>query len=234
MNSFSIKKYHGNSSKDQDDYFDKLAIAIKIQRSNPDAKHSAFVFIDEKSKRSMIAHLSRNYNCCFDRLKGYGILWLDFISERNALSMIIQLKLIAEKKGINIGNTYGITNKGGTIFLNGNVIKNPDVEGDSLTCVTFLLCFLEQFGFKVIDRSTWLITDDDIKWQEEILEIIKPTLYESFYEIQKENIGKFPRVRPEQLVGACGKYKEGLKPVSYTDACEAAEFVLQEMANIAT
>ena len=232
MNSFTIEKH--NNEACQNDDVDRLAIAIKIQRSNPNAKHSAFVFIDENSKRSMIAHLSRNYNCCFDKLKGYGILWLDFISERNALSMIIQLKLIAEKKGINIEDTYGIINTGGTRFENGGVIKNPDVEGDSLTCATFLLCFLEQYGFKVIDRSTWVITDDDIEWQKEILEIVKPTLLQPFYETQKENVGKFPRVRPEQLVGACGRYKEDLKPVSYTDACEAAEFVLQEMTNIAT
>lgn len=223
MNEFNIEKYKLPPNQEDSDC---LGIAIRQSKTNSQKKHIGFVFIDKDSKKSMFAHLADDYYCQENKLRGYGILWLDFLSERNATIIITQLKLLSVK-GIDIKSIYGITNSGGTLIENGEIIKNPNTDSDSLTCSTFLLCILEQAGFEIIDRSTWIINSEDAKWQESMMEMLKDKLYEDFYEEQKNNIGKVVRIRPEQLAGACGIYK--YTPISYTDACQAGQLVVDRL-----
>lgn len=205
---------------------DSLGLTINRMRNSPDDKHTGFVFLDNESNKPIVAHLSNAYRYERSRLKDLGVLWLDFITERNAAIITTELRLLGLRE-LDISKVYGITNSGGTTIANGSVVFNANVRGDSLTCSTFVLCILEQFGFEVIDRDSWRITDEDTKWQEKILKILERYLQPDFHKLQKDNVGKVVRIRPEQLVGACGIYN--YRPVSYTDACNAAEVVLEEL-----
>lgn len=224
MTTHEINLGKGLSSKQADD---SLGLMIKRIRSNSEQKHTGFVFLDNETGTPISAHVA-NKNCYVferDKLRGYGVLWLGFISERNAAIITSELRMLGLKASDKV--PYGITNLGGTRFEDGVVVTNPAVKGDSLTCATFVLCILEQFGFNIIDRDSWTITDEDIQWQETMVELLKPFLQPEFYELQKENIGKVVRMRPEQIVGACGVYD--FSPINYSQACEAAETVLEEL-----
>lgn len=221
MKNHKINLGQNLSSKTDDD---SLGIFIKRGHTNPDLKHTGFVFLENETTKPIRAHLTNRYMYEKGKLKGYGVLWLDFITERNAAIITAELRTLALKES---EMRYGIVNKGGTQFQDGVTIPNPDVRGDSLTCATFVLCVLEQFGFDVIDRDSWEITEEDTQWQTEILGIIKDYLQPEFYEIQKENIGKVVRIRPEQIVGACGVFDYA--PVQYNDACEAGYIALEEL-----
>ena len=48
--------------------------------------------------------------------------------------------------------------------------------------------------------------------------------------IQRENVGKVPRLRPEQMVGACCIFDFEL--VDYDSANNAAEIVNQQLASL--
>lgn len=208
---------------------DSLGLTINRLRKNPEQKHTGFVFLDNEDNKPILAHLSNSYRYEKSKLKGLGLLWLDFITERNAAIIIAELRLLGLKEQ-DISTIYGITNVGGTTIGGGSIALNPDVKGDSLTCATFVLCILEQFAFEIIDRNSWLITDEDTQWQKDILEAVEPYLQPEFHKLQKENIGKVVRIRPEQIVGACGIYD--YSPINYNDACEAAELVLEGLDSI--
>lgn len=214
-----------NLSTKTDD--DSLGLIIRRASSNPNQKHTGFVFLDIETGKPMIAHLADRYRLEKNKLRGYAVLWLGFISERNAALITAELRMLGLKEADMLN---GIINIGGTKFLSGVTIPNPSVPGDSLTCATFILCMLEQFGFPIIDRDSWKITDEDAQWQEGMVETLESYLIAKVpehYALQKDNIGKFPRIRPEQMVGACGIFDYA--PVKYEDACEAAEVVLQEL-----
>lgn len=213
------------SSKKDDD---SLGLFIRRANYNPNIKHTGFVFLDNENSKPIRAHLTSRYEFDRKKFKGYGVLWLDFVSERNAAIITAELRTLALKESDML---YGITNYGGTTFQNGVTIPNPDVRGDSLTCATFVLCMLEQFGFNIVDRDSWIISAEDTQWQKGMVEILKEHLQPDFYEIQKENIGKVVRIRPEQIVGACGIFN--YSPVKYDEACEAGTIVLDQLDKLA-
>lgn len=208
---------------------DSLGLTINRLRTDPEQKHTGFVFLDNEDKKPILAHLSNRYRYEKSKLRGLGLLWLDFVTERNAAIIIAELRLLGLKE-LDIGTIYGITNEGGTKVEDGTIVLNPNVKGDSLTCSTFVLCILEQFAFNIIDRNSWRITDEDTQWQKEILKTLEPYLQPDFHKLQTDNIGKVVRIRPEQIVGACGIYDD--TPINYDDACKAAESVLEALDSI--
>ncbi len=224
MNNHKINLGKNLSSKKDDD---SLGLIIRRATANPDQKHTGFVFLDNENGKPMIAHLTNCYRLEKNKLRGYGVLWLGFISERNAALITAELRMLGLREADMLN---GIINIGGTKFLGGVTVPNPSVQGDSLTCATFILCMLEQFGFKVIDRDSWKITDEDTQWQADMVKILEPFLLKKLpehYSLQKAAIGTVVRIRPEQLVGACGIFDYA--PVKYEAACEAAEIVLEEL-----
>lgn len=225
MNNHKINLGKNLSSKKDDD---SLGVIIRRATNNPDQKHTGFVFLDNENGKPMIAHLANGYKLERNKLRGYGVLWLGFVSERNAALITAELRMLGLREADMLN---GIINIGGTKFLGGVAVPNPSVQGDSLTCATFILCMLEQFGFNIVDRDSWIISAEDTQWQKGMIEILKEHLQPDFYEIQKENIGKVVRIRPEQIVGACGIFN--YSPVKYDEACEAGTIVLDQLDKLA-
>ena len=224
MNNHKINLGKNLSSKTEED---SLGLIIRRASHNPSQKHTGFVFLDNEHGKPMIAHLADRYKLEKGRLRGYGVLWLSFISERNAALITTELRMLGMKEADMLN---GIINIGGTKFSGGVAIPNSSVEGDSLTCATFILCMLEQFGFNIIDRNSWKITDEDTQWQDGMVKILEPYLMVKLpehYALQMASVGKVARIRPEQMVGACGIFD--YVPVQYKDACEAGKIVLEKL-----
>lgn len=210
-----------NNSKD-------LGITIKTLYHNQ--RHIGFVFFELNTNIPITADFMgvNKYVFRVGNDVDYAVVWTDFISEINAT--IVQAELRALGLNPNLKAKYGIINKGGTRFSQGSVVPDPLLKGDSLTCATFVLCILEQLGYKVINRDSWQITDEDVEWQTETIEQLKPYLQPDFYELQIQNIGEVIRIRPEQLVGACCIFD--FKPVEFIEADTAGDLVLKELKSL--
>lgn len=229
-----MKNYNINLRNDFTDRkeTDNFGLIIKHIDETLNQKHTGFIFSNFNECETTLAHLAFKNDYRLEKnkttLDGYAVLWLDFIPERTAVPIKVELMALGISGDIKL--PYGITNEGGTKFEQGSFVPNPLVRGDSLTCATFVLCVLEQFGFSVINRESWEHNDEDTKWQADIVEILEKYLQPYFHEIQKENIGKVIRIRPEQVVGACGIFD--FSPVEYDEACKAGEDVIQKLIKL--
>ncbi|MDA3439637.1 hypothetical protein [Acinetobacter bereziniae] len=204
-------------------------LGLVIRNIDPDRnqRHTGFIYL--KNELPKLAHFGWKDHFIYQDYKpDYAFSWLNFLPERTALPIIAELELLAKQNPFFA--PYGIVNKGGTKFENGALIKNPMIEGDSLTCSVFVLCLLEQFGFYIINRESWEITNEDTIWQNNILNKLEGALSPEYMKIQRENIGLVKRFRPEQIVGACCIFE--FEPVEYNDACEAAKIILQRLDSL--
>jgi|26BtaG_2_1085354.scaffolds.fasta_scaffold02617_4 hypothetical protein len=228
-----MSNYEINLSRGLEGKKDTHHVGLIIKRIEPtsEQKHTGFVFVDDITNEPMTAHLAwKNYYLYEkNRLDSYAVLWLDFIDDINTIAMTTELRMIHLKSSNKM--PYSIVNSGSVSFQNGNVITDPSVKGDGLTCATFVLCFLEQQGFQIIDRDTWIVTEEDSQWQADIVEMLKERLTPEYYAEQKESIGKVIRIRPEQIVGACGIFD--YSPIEYKEACEVGIVVLEELDKLA-
>ncbi len=224
------------SAKDE-----KSLLGLIIQNTNVERtqKHTGFIFIKDKSP--ILAHFGSNELFFYHEMTSddeYAMFWLDIeqMPEKTAIPLINELEQITKnesskcrKNGYFFPANYGIVNLGGSKIQGGNYIPNPRVLGDSLTCAVFVNCLFEQFDFPILDMSTWEISAEDSIWQQNIVDRLENSNVFSpkFIEFQKLNIGKVPRIRPEQMVGACCIFNFEL--IDYFSANEAGEVVNQKL-----
>lgn len=202
-----------------------LGIAIKTVRTQQ--RHTGFVLIPSDSKNPKLAHFGwKNLYHYQNFENGYAFSWLDFLPQSTIVPILTKLITISKKQPISI--PYGIINSGASNFdEEGAFLPDKSVQGDSLTCATFVLCILENYGFKIINRDTWHITEEDKLWQKNILADLEKYLNRHFFDMQMAAIGKFPRFRPEQVVGACCYFD--FEPLDYDATQKAAQEVLNEL-----
>ena len=203
-----------------------LGLIIKHIKPAQDQRHVGFIFPDVDNN-PVLAHFAWHKDFRETSNVGdYAMHWLQFLPERTAIPIIMELCRIKEVNNI----PYGIIHKEGTKFVGGNMIPTCHNQGESLTCSTFVLCILEQFAFPIIARETWEIPEDDIKWQKDILQALEGLLSKDIMNMQLDAIGKFPRITPEQIVGACAVFN--YTPVNYQDACQAGLIVIKKLQEL--
>ena len=201
-------------------------LGLIIKHITEEQRHTGFIFPDADNI-PVLAHYAWHKDFRIDNNIGnYAMHWLRFIPERTAIPIIMELYRIKKVNDI----PYGIVNVKGTSFIEGSMIPVSSNQGESLTCSTFVLCILEQFAFPIIDRDTWEITDNDIEWQRSALQSLENSLSNSSIDMQLRSIGKFPRIRPEQIVGACAIFD--YKLVNYQDAYQAGLLVIEKLKEL--
>ena len=136
------------------------------------------------------------------------------------------------KEDIDAG--YGITyGESGFDEVDGHFIRDPNVKGDSLTCAVFVLRILEQFGFYIVDRDSWTIDGNTENWQNDVIAMIQkypPKAQPEFLQSQKDNVGKFPRFSPDQVLGASCIF-EG-DSIKHKQASDAGAIVLKKLDDL--
>ena len=216
-------------------------LGLIIQNTNEERtqRHTGFIFI--KNEVPFLAHFGGNQLVFYHEMSiedKYAMFWLDIekMPERTAIPLIAELEEISKNQpshhqnGFSFSANYGIVNLGGGKLSNGNYIPNPIVNGDSLTCAVFVNYVLEQFDFPILDLTTWKSNPEDIAWQKHIVHILgkSKAISAKFLEDQMNAIGLVPRIRPEQIVGACCIFDYDL--INYSTANEAGEIVKQKLA----
>lgn len=103
--------------------------------------------------------------------------------------------------------------------------------GQGLTCATFVIETLERYGIELIDRDSWPITEENAKWQKDILQKLifhtRPPLSIEKFLAQFQYIGKTPRFRPEEALGAASIYTGN--PLAYEAVSPEATSVVLEL-----
>ena len=215
-------------------------LGLIIQNTNPEQtqRHTGFIFI--KNKVPFLAHFGTNQVVFYHEMSSndnYAMFWLDIekMPETTVIPLINELEQISKNQpsrhqnGYLFSANYGIVNLGGGQISNGNYIPNSNVPGDSLTCAVFVNCVFEQFDFPILDLATWEVSSEDVEWQKFIVSLLEQSsaFSSKFLEAQRSGIGHVPRIRPEQMVGACCIFDFDL--VNYTSANEAGEIVKQKL-----
>lgn len=104
---------------------------------------------------------------------------------------------------------------------------------DGFTCATFVLEVLKRYGLDLVCRATWPIPvegSQDHNWQDEIVNNPNLGLSPDQFTAQVLRIGKHPRFRPEQALGAAHYYRG--KRLNHAEVVPAGHEVLAEMARL--
>jgi len=160
----------------------------------------------------------------------YAYLIADFLDPVNASAIIAFLVTLhhANKEKF----TYSINYEDGEYFDKNTGQKLKTKPGQGLTCATFVLEVLSRYGFMLIDKKTWPLTTENEKWQQDILSKLmtsRPASVDEFLP-QVDLVGKVPRVKPEEALGAASLYDED--PLDYTTVLPAAVDIVSELDRI--
>ncbi len=203
-----------------------LALAITGGAEPDDQRHTGFVVRDFNDQLHLF-HLGSHNNFSHQPLrKQYNYLLIPFLEPATANAVIALLfQLFHETNG---QVSYSVAWDDEDYFdANGALIKTAALDG--FTCATFVLEILRRHGFDLIDRETWPKTAKDSEWQRHILKVLHLPLENLM--AQLEVIGQYPRVRPEQALGAAHIYTGSVLP--FGAVYPAALEVVREMDRIA-
>jgi hypothetical protein len=200
-----------------------LALAITGSLAPDGQRHTGFVvrnFFDE----SLLFHLGRNNYYRQEQLtKSYSYLVVPSLEPETANSIISLLVQLLDKTKGNV--PYSIAWDQDEYFDDtGALVKTDPVDG--FTCATFVLEILKRQGLNLVDRSSWPLVDAE--WQKSIL----PKLDLSIESLmaQLEVIGKYPRIRPEEALGAAHLYVG--EKLTHQEVVPAALEVVSEMTRL--
>lgn len=151
----------------------------------------------------------------------WGELGLD---EDNKLVLATFLSRIAK---VNPKISYAFDAEGVCIDREtGDLLPAP--PGKGLTCATFVNAALKAYGYDCIDFSTWPSRDDDEKWQETILKVLRQHADQEHVQLVEQSIGA-KRLRPDEIVGAAIIDAEEWS-VNFDESRRAADQILADLA----
>lgn len=78
-------------------------------------------------------------------------------------------------------------------------------HGHGLNCSNFVIIVFQSTGIALVDLDGWELRDDDSDRQRELFDMLCATPNVSSEHLSKvvQEVGKVPRVRPEEVAGAC-------------------------------
>ena len=129
---------------------------------------------------------------------------------------------------------YGINYEDGEYFDAATGVRLKTGLGQGLTCATFVLEALSRYGFELVDKSTWPVTEENKKWQEEILNKLidntRPPYSIDDFLVQFGVVGEVPRFRPEEAIGAASYFED--QPLGFDVVSTAGTEVVAELRRV--
>ncbi|MBN6527659.1 hypothetical protein JZM32_06620 [Acinetobacter pittii] len=206
---------------------DLLGLILRTTDGELGNRHTGFILLKQNQELS-IAHLcGKDYR--FEEYKEtYVYTWINELDESIIVPLMARLKNLSLKKTIDVEYSPIYSGNGILDDNSGKYIIDPKFPTEGLTCATFVILMLENFGIHLIDRNSWEITEEDTIWFERMLNDCFFLFPDHFLEKLREDKGKYPRFRPEQVVAAGCLYEDD--PISFDKANEASEVVLKLLA----
>lgn len=221
MESINLQK--GINPQDEPDL---LGLIIRITDIEVGNAHTGFIALKQNHALS-IAHLVARQYRFEDYQDKYFYTWFKDLDESISVPLMARLKRLSMKTSIQVEYSPAFSGNGKLDDETGKYIPDPNLEIDGLTCATFVILILEDFGIELIDRSSWEVTPQDTLWFERMIQDSYFLFTEHFAQKLIENKNKYPRFRPEQLVGAACLYD--CDPINFDTASEAGLQVLEKI-----
>lgn len=202
-----------------------LALVIMGGLNPDDQRHTGFV-VKDLMGRCQLFHLAGNNRYIRSNIDArYNYLIIPRLEPEVEMPIISFLYyLLQETKG---RIAYSVIWTDAEQFDEAGLPVINDAS-DGFTCATFVLETLRRYGFDLVDRSSWPLDQGDAIWQRGILDIAD--LSSEQFLAQVEKVGKFPRFRPEQALGAANYYVG--KKLPFATVAPAGGEVVKEMARL--
>jgi hypothetical protein len=155
----------------------------------------------------------------------YKYLLIPIMQPETASSLINFLAILYDVTGGRIQYSIGWDDKE---YFDEDGAPVSFEAGDGFTCATFVLESLKRYGLDMVARNTWPITAEDTAWQAGILHVAQ--LAPEQFLAQVEKVGKYPRFRPEQALGAAHYFTGSQLP--YSTVSSAGLEVVAEMVRL--
>lgn len=202
-----------------------LALVITGGINPADQRHTGFV-VKDLMGRCQLFHLAGNNRYVrsdFD--ERYNYLIIPRLEPEVEMPIISFLYYLLEQTKGRVA--YSVIWTDAQQFDEAGLPVTNDAS-DGFTCATFVLETLRRYGFDLVDRSSWPLDEGDAIWQRGILDIAD--LSSEQFLAQVEKVGKFPRFRPEQALGAAHYYAG--KKLPFATVSPAGVEVVGEMARL--
>lgn len=206
-----------------------VVIAGEPITRTPGGRHAGFVVRADDGKLLLFDLAWHNIFRQSEITADYGYLRLEFLDPANEWTMIgFLMTLLATSKG-RIPYSIGYDIKPIDYFSAEATFQRTQL-GDGLTCSTFVLETFRRYGFDLLDRDTWPITEEMKNRQHDLVLMLKKHA-EDFgpaeFLAQFQMIGRYPRYSPEEVVGAANYFES--EPLSYEQVQPAAGEVLDQL-----
>lgn len=202
-----------------------LAVVIKGCVEDEGQRHTGFLvrgFDDENH----LFHLGYNNGYRQNKLGSeYDYLVVPALEPETANAIISFLVLLLEKTQGKV--KYSIAWDDDQYFGDDASLKKDDA-GDGFTCATFVLETFKRYGLNLVDRATWPLSKSNHDWQRNMIDLLCLPMEQ--YLAQLAVVGQYPRIRPEEALGAAHYYKGTSLP--YVFVAPAAFEVLTEMRRL--
>ena len=200
------------------------SVWLAIKELGPNSRHCGIVYRGSDGHFYFV-HLAFHFDLR-NQLEDSTYKWSRVGLDADNQTVLAAFAMVLGGNGPTI--PYGF-NSDGIIFDPSTGKLAPPPSGRGLTCATFVLKFLETYGFHLLDSSTWLERPDDPAWRDWIVENIANYSKDPRH---AESIIAAPlglRIRPEEIIGAASRpFQEW--PVSFDAALILANQVLAELA----
>lgn len=202
-----------------------LAVVITGEIAEEGQRHTGFV-VRNFLGQCQLYHLGAN-NLYFqsELTERYNYLLIPILEPETETALMSFLCLLLENTEGKV--PYSIVWDERPYFTEQSELLDLELS-DGFTCATFVLETFKRYGLDLVDRSTWPINPGDVAWQESVIE--KVNLSKDQFLAQVARVGKYPRFRPEQALGAAHYYR-GAR-LSYAKVLPAGHEVLTEMTRL--
>lgn len=202
-----------------------LALAITGSLDAEGQRHTGFV-VKDFFDNSILFHLGANNYYRNEPLSiKYNYLLVPALEPEVANAIVSILVTVLQRTQGDV--PYSIAWDNEDYFDDqGNLLKNAAVDG--FTCATFVLEIMKRQGLDLVQRDTWPLTAENASWQKEILPRLGLPIENLM--AQMEVIGQYPRIRPEEALGAGHLY--GGTPLPYSEVVPASLEVVNEMRRL--
>lgn len=207
-----------------------LVIAGSLVTRSEEQRHAGFVVKDADGQLWLFDLAWHDLFRKVPITPEYAYSVVGFIDKFAANAVIAFLVMLHNVSGGKI--SYGINYESGDYFDVATAEQLKKGQGQGLTCATLVIEVLRRQGFDLIDRTTWPLTDENKNWQLNIINNLmesRPASIDDFL-AQVQFIGKVPRIKPEEAIGAAGVFEDD--PLSYDDVLPESIEVVHELGRI--
>lgn len=199
-------------------FFDKIAIAIKMSDRDRNQRHLGIFLKSESTATTKLLHLAWHNDLRLDEDFDGGYHCIQAckgLMSDQVESFVDWLELLWENN--KTGIPYGLIFDENEMIFGSSGEKNELKPGQGLTCSSFVLECFKCFGLDLIKYNTWPVREEDKDWAEGIFYFLEKKADPEHIDAQR-SISKVTRFRPEEVAAAASLGDFSINtPLSFCD-----------------